>query len=132
MCCFRICGFLLSVIVDVESLWWLCVWCVTYFCTSGRSPTPAHLGTLTSSLFPIPYSWYPRHSTFSTLFVSETLGLPEARALDILNRWRLTILRSYYLVEDTKTTIKDNLTEDVAKSIRPLWMSFMRLLTELQ
>jgi len=39
--------------------------------------------------------------------------------LDILNRWRLDILKFYRQVEDTTTTIKDDLTEDVVKSIRP-------------
>ena len=119
MCCFRICGFLLSAIADVESLWWLCVWCVTYFCTSGRNPTPEHLTALTSSLFPIPYTWRSRAYTFSAVFVPETRCLPEAPALDILNRWRLDILKFYRQVEDTTTTIKDDLTEDVVKSIRP-------------
>lgn len=79
----------------------------------------AHLTALTLSLFPIPYTWGQRFSTFSTLFVTETMGLPEACALDILNRWRLVILCFYSQVEGTKTTIKDDLTEGVVTSICP-------------
>lgn len=47
------------------------------------------------------------------------MGLPEACALEILNRWRLVIRHFYDRVEGTKTTIKDDLTEDVTTSIRP-------------
>ena len=108
--------FPLSAIADVESFWWLCVWCVLYFCVNdNRHPTETQLHILTR-LFPVPH--HNRHHILERFI--NVVGLPELelQALSVLNEWRKVLRRLYQQPEGTRDTVDDDVTKGVVKDIR--------------
>jgi len=75
--------------VDVESFWRLCIWCVAYFCEEGKSPTEQQLRVVTASLFPMGGDAYGVRHIALQQFIYDCHGLPEPKALAILDDWRL-------------------------------------------
>jgi hypothetical protein len=55
--------------VDIESFWWFCIWCITYFCEKGKSPTKQQLREVTASLFPMPGDAYGVRHNISTFHI---------------------------------------------------------------
>jgi hypothetical protein len=108
--------FLLSAIADIESFWWLCVWCVMYFCVDDNHhcPTENHLRILTQ-LFPVPLNHYARKDILER-FIG-VADVPELKALTVLNEWRKVLWHLYQQAEGTRTTVNDDVTKDVVKHI---------------
>jgi hypothetical protein len=70
-------------IADIESFWWLCIWCVTYFCGKDERPTDQQLQVITRTLFPIPHNFGVRFLALQG-FIYNIESLPEPQALAAL------------------------------------------------
>jgi len=102
---------------DVESFWWLCIWCVTYFRKNGARPTKEHYRVLTEQLFPPLYPSRPivRKDILQNFF--RIADLPESQALKILDQWR-GVLWSLYRLAETGPTVNEDITKNTVSSIR--------------
>jgi len=107
---------LLNVIADIESFWWLCIWCVTYFCVNVDRPTETHLRILAEWLFAVPHNFHARHTVLQQFI--DIVGLPERQALMVLNEWRKVLWDLYQQAEGTRTMVNDDMTKDAVKVIR--------------
>jgi len=115
---------------DIESFWWLCMWCVTYFCVNEDRPTETNLRILTQWLFAVPHNFHARHIVLQQFI--DIVGLPETQALMVLNDWRKVLWQLYQQVEGMRTTVNDDMTKDVVKVIHPYVDELYRSIGDVQ
>jgi hypothetical protein len=104
--------------LDIESFWWLCIWCVTYFCEEGKFPTEQQLHEVTATLFPMHGDAYGIRYMVLQHFIYDLRGLPEPEALGILDNWRDVLHGLYRRTEGTDGKINEDITKNAAKEIR--------------
>ena len=104
-------AYLLITAADIESLWWLCLWCITYVCANDFNPTTACTAVLAESLFPV-------RNHYARLFVLRD-GIPgkvhftEKQALQVLDEWGLFLWALYEQVETNDGMVNDDVTKNV-------------------
>ena len=104
--------------VDIESFWWLCIWCVTYFCEKGKFPTEQQLHEVTTTLFPMRGDAYSTRHMVLQDFIYDLHGLPEPGALGILYNWRGVLHDLYQRAEGADGKINEHATKNAVKEIR--------------
>ncbi|KAF8316910.1 hypothetical protein DL93DRAFT_724380 [Clavulina sp. PMI_390] len=81
---------------DVESMWWLCVWCITAFHLVDSNVSQSHKDFIADRLFPIGKgSFDARASVLMTGELGRAKYLPLQDAVGALSQWGKKIYKAY-------------------------------------
>ncbi|KAF8305449.1 hypothetical protein DL93DRAFT_2233066 [Clavulina sp. PMI_390] len=115
---------------DVESMWWLCVWCVTAFDERPKEVTNAHRGQLARKLFPGNKEGFDARfkvlATASLKFEAGIFPLPDV--VRSLGKWGRELVRSYNTAMDKP----GNIDSESLKGIAELHSEFLKDLIDRQ
>ncbi|KAF8306909.1 hypothetical protein DL93DRAFT_2143537 [Clavulina sp. PMI_390] len=103
---------------DLESMWWLCLWCVTAFDKNPKNVVDEHKELVANTLFPgTKQGFVLRTAVLSTnQLKSDAPVFPLKHAVRVLSRWGVAIVDAYYDVMKTPHSIDRAMLKVVSRN----------------